>query len=380
MRRSHVSRLLTACLLTVGAVVSPLGTGVALAEPTADFDWEPKPVVAGTTVTFTSTSTPSDVSTPITRVEWNLDGAPGFEIRSPAGSVTATATAPAPGDWTVAVRVVDSADESARATKTITVQAAPPPPPPEPPPPPPPPPPNQAPNAAFAALPGSPLVSEEVTFVSYSDDPDGRITEQAWDMDADGLFDDATGPLVTRRFSTAGQRMVTLRVTDDNGAVSTLSLTISVREQPPAGATGPSPPPLLQPSPPLLWQPLVGPTPLPRVLSPFPIVRLVGSVTERGTQIRLLAVRAPKGAQALVRCLGRGCPVKRTKKVVGRNPVRFDAFKQLMPAGVVLEVLVHRGDSIGKFTRFKFRRNRRPQRADGCLWPGTNRMAPCPEV
>jgi hypothetical protein len=211
-----------------------------------------------------------------------------------------------------------------------------------------------------------------VTFVSYSDDHDGHITEQAWDMDGDGLFDDATGPLVTRRFSTAGQSTVTLRVTDDEGAASTLSLTISVREQPPAGATGLSPPPLRQP--------LIGPTPLPRILSPFPIVRLVGSVIEQGTSIETLAVRAPKGAQALVRCLGRGCPVKRARKVVGRDPVRFGAFKRLMPAGVVLEVLVHRGDSIGKFTRFKLRQNRRPHRADGCLWPGTSRMAPCPEA
>jgi hypothetical protein len=202
-------------------------------------------------------------------------------------------------------------------------------------------------------------VGEEVTFVSYSDDRDGHIIEQAWDVDGDGLFDDATGPLVTRRFSTAGQRPVTLRVTDDRGAASTLSLTVSVRAQPPAGATGPPPPPFRQL--------LVGPTPLPRMLSPFPIVRLVGRVTELGTEINLLAVRAPKGARALVSCVGRGCPVKRKKNVVGRKPVRFDALKRLLPAGVVLEVLVQRGDSIGKFTRFKLRQNRRPQRADGCM-------------
>jgi PKD domain len=213
-------------------------------------------------------------------------------------------------------------------------------------------------------------VGEEVTFVSYSDDGDGRVTEQAWDLNGDGIFDDATGAVATRRFSVPGSRTVTLRVTDDDGAASTLSLTVLVREQPPAGPTGPPPP---QPR-----EPLIGPTPLPTMLSPFPIVRLVGSVTEVGTEIRLLAVRAPKGARALVRCVGRGCPVKGAKKVVGREPVRFGALKGLMPAGVVLEVLVRRGDSIGKFTRFKLRQNRRPQRADGCLWPGTNRMAPCP--
>jgi hypothetical protein len=389
MRIGHFRLLLTACLATVGAVVSPLGTGVALAQPIADFDWAPKPVVTGTTVTFTSKSTPMNANTPIATIEWNLDGQPGFEIRSPAGSITATATAPAPGDWMVAVRVVDSTGRSDEATKTITVQAPPPPPPP-------PPPPNQPPNAAFAALPGSPLVNEEVTFVSYSEDRDGHITEQAWDMDEDGLFDDATGPVVTRTFSTAGQRAVTLRVTDDKGAASTLSLTISVRAQAPPEAIGPAPvaatapappvptspapPAATGPAPPPLQQPLVGPTPLPRMLSPFPIVRLVGSVTELGTEIELLAVRAPKGAKALVRCLGRGCPFKRAKKVVGRDPVRFGALKGVIPAGVVLEVRVQRGDSIGKFTRFKLRQNRRPQRADGCLWPRTNRMAPCPEA
>jgi hypothetical protein len=117
------------------------------------------------------------------------------------------------------------------------------------------------------------------------------------------------------------------------------------------------------------------------MLSPFPIVRLVGSVTDVGTQIDLLTVRAPKGARATIRCRGRGCPVsRRAKKVVGRAPVRFDAFKRALPAGVVLEVLVDRGGSIGKFTRFKLRQNRRPQRADGCLWPHTTRMAPCPEL
>jgi PKD repeat protein len=364
MRIGHVRLLLTAWLAMVGAVVFPLGVGAASAEPTADFDWAPKPVVAGATVTFTSTSTPFNLDTPIVDTRWDFNGDHKFDASSTDG--IATATAPSPGTWTVTLRVEDITGEGDTVTKGISVEA-PPPPPLEPPPPPPPesppPPPNQPPTAAFAALPGSPLVGEEVTFVSYSDDHDGHISEQAWDLNADGNFDDATGPLVTHRFSAPGGRTVTLRVTDDKGADSTLSLTVFVREQPPSSL-----------------QPLIGPAPLPSMLSPFPIVRLVGSVTEAGTKIRLLSVRAPKGARALVRCRGRGCPVKRAKKVVGRHPVRFGALKHLMPAGVVLEVLVHRDDTIGKFTRFRLRQNRRPRRADGCLWPGTNRMAPCPEA
>jgi PKD domain len=378
MRIGRIRLLVTACLATVGAVMSPVGGAVALAQPIADFDWAPKPVVAGTTVTLVSTSTPADANIPITKIDWDLDGDREFETRTPTGTNAVTVPAPAPGTWTVTVRVEDAAGQGDRATKQISVQAPPPPPPPpDPPPPPPPDPPpppspsaNQPPNAAFAGLPASPLVGEEVTFVSYSEDRDGHITNQAWDLNGDGNFDDATGPLVTRRFSVPGARTVTLRVTDDQGAASTLSLTISVQEQPPAAATGASTPPSLQP--------VVGPAALPRMLSPFPIVRLVGSVTAVGTEIHVLSVRAPKGAHVLVRCLGRGCPIKHAKKVVGGGPVRFGALKRLMPAGVVLEVLVHRGDSIGKYTRYKLRRNRRPHRADGCLWPGTTRMAPCP--
>jgi hypothetical protein len=115
-----------------------------------------------------------------------------------------------------------------------------------------------------------------------------------------------------------------------------------------------------------------------RLLSPFPVVRLVGDVRRFGTRIRLLSVRAPKGARVLVRCRGRGCPVRRAKRVVRRTPTRLKGVERFMPAGVVLEVLVRRGDRIGKFTRFKFRQNRRPRRGDGCLLPGTRRMARCP--
>jgi hypothetical protein len=127
-------------------------------------------------------------------------------------------------------------------------------------------------------------------------------------------------------------------------------------------------------------QPLMGSTPLPSLLSPFPIVRLAGGVTSSGPRIDLLTVRAPKGARALVRCRGRGCPAKRAEKVVRRSRLRFKAFEGATRKGVVLEVLVRRGDRIGKFTRFKFRRSSRPLRSDGCLWPRTSRMAPCPET
>jgi hypothetical protein len=346
MLTSHIRRLLTACLLMLGALVSPLGGGVAVARPTANFDWAPKPVVAGTPVTFTSTSTPfREPWTPITKTEWTIEGAGTFE------GDQVTVTAPAAGPWNVRLHVSDMTGEAGEVTKQINVE-----------PPPPPPPANRLPTPAIAVLPASPLVGEEVTFISYSEDPDGHITDHAWDVNGDGTFDEA-GAVVTRRFGTPGDQKVTLRVKDDKGASATVSRMLVVR-QPAARPPSPSTP--------------VAP-PLPRLLSPFPVVRLVGSLVSGGAVVRMLAVRAPAGALVLVRCHGAGCPVNRVKKVAGKVRLRFGVLERRLPSGVVLEVLVRGGDRIGKYTSFRIRRNRFPQRTDACLRPGTTRRVACPK-
>ena len=123
----------------------------------------------------------------------------------------------------------------------------------------------------------------------------------------------------------------------------------------------------------------VATAPLPRLLSPFPVVTVGGSLRPTGTKIDLLSVRAPRGSRVTVRCRGKGCRLKPLSKVVGRGRLRVKAAERLMPAGVALEVLVRRGDRIGKFTRLKLRDNKRPKRTDGCLWPGTAQLAPCPD-
>jgi hypothetical protein len=350
--RNAARLLLTAWLLIVGPVVSPLGASVALAHPTADFGWAPKPVVAGKTVTLESTSVPHDALTPIMTFEWDLGGKASCAPFPPV-STTCTTTAPGPGDWSVGLRVVDSAGEESLVTKTIPVQALPPA--------------NQPPQAAFAALPVSPVVGEAVTFVSYSQDRDGTIARQAWDLDGNGTFGDASGPIATRSFAAAGQKTIALRVTDNSGATSIESLTIAVRN---AGTAAPGTSPTRGQR--------RGSVPPPRLLSPFPVVRLAGSVAEQGTSIDLLTVRAPRGSRVLLRCRGEDCPLERVARVVRRPTLRLKAAEQMMPAGVVLEVLVRRDNRIGKFTRFKFRDQRRPRRVDGCLWPGTAQMAPCP--
>ena len=267
MRTSRVRLLLTACLLTTGAVVFPSGAAVALANPEADFDWTPKPVVAGAPVTLVSTSMPDDSGdddrpvSPITLTEWDLDGRGTCEGLTLSGT-TCTTTAPAAGDWEVMVTVTDLSLDRDSEKKRIKVEAPAP----------------TAPGAGTAPPPTS------------------------------------------------------------NG------------------------------------------TGRPRLLSPFPVVTVAGTVRQAGTSIDLLTVRAPIGARVLVRCRGEACPLTRVSRVVRRPQLRLKAAERLMPAGVALEVLVRRGDRIGKFTRLKIRPDRRPRRTDGCVWPGTTEMAPCPDA
>jgi hypothetical protein len=71
---------------------------------------------------------------------------------------------------------------------------------------------------------------------SSSYDPDGSIASYAWDFNADGVYDDATG--VSPTFSAAaldgpGSQLVSLKVTDNNGATATQAVTVTINNVPP---------------------------------------------------------------------------------------------------------------------------------------------------
>ena len=114
------------------------------------------------------------------------------------------------------------------------------------------------------------MVGEQTSFQSFSYDPDGSVAAQRWDLDGDGDFDeDVTGPSAFTTFTTPGERVVRLQVRDNEGALQTATVDVDVQ---PAAVVRPS---------------ALG------LLTPFPIVRLAGSVFQRGTRVRLLEVRAP---------------------------------------------------------------------------------------
>ena len=95
------------------------------------------------------------------------------------------------------LKILDQDGGSDTAAKTITVL-------------------GQPPVASFDIAPASPLTGEIVTFTSTSTDPDGLVTDVAWDTDNDGAFDDGTDVEAERSYTTASTRTVRLRVTDDD--------------------------------------------------------------------------------------------------------------------------------------------------------------------
>ena len=215
---------------------------------------------------------------------------------------------------------------------------------------------DQRPEASFSFSPEDPRAGQEVRFESSSCDPDGRLVSQAWDLDGDGAYDDAVGEAVTQTFSGPGARTIGLEVTARGGATDRQRRTVMVDT--------------------------IYALPRPdsdRLMSPYPVVRLAGSLTSNGARVSVLSVlRAPRCALVTVSCKGRSCPAKRARGYVGRGPLRFRRFERRLRAGAVLTVRISKNDLIGKHTVFKIRRNKEPQRRDRCLRPGERSGSPCP--
>jgi hypothetical protein len=134
---------------------------------------------------------------------------------------------------------------------------------------------------------------------------------------------------------------------------------------PPGGAPSPAKPPV----------PTSGTRAPSKLLSPFPVVRIVGTATGSGASIRRLTVRAPRAAQVRVRCRGEGCPDHDLRR---RGTGRVRGLQRRLRAGAVVQVFVTQKGRVGKYTRFVIRKGEAPRRVDGCALHGARRPTECP--
>jgi PKD repeat protein len=213
---------------------------------------------------------------------------------------------------------------------------------------------NRQPIVSLTFFPAAPVAGELVNFVSTSRDPDGTITNQLWDLDNDGGFDDGTGSLASTRFPASGTYAVRLWAVDNNRSEQITTQTVAVSA-----------------------------TPL-RLLSSFPVVRMVGKATRTGARFTRFTVEAPSGATVEVRCRGRGCPRRRqvrkarAPEATAARLLRFRRFERRYRAGAVIRIFVTKPGTIGKYTSFRIRKGKAPKRRDLCMLPGAKLPSPCP--
>jgi hypothetical protein len=179
--------------------------------PTASFTITPGTAKTGQTVTFNGSGS-SDPDGTISRYEWDLDGDGVYETDSGANP-SVTKTYATEGTYQPRMRVTDNQFGTDSQTHTLVIGSAPP-------------------VASFTMTPSSPLVGQTVQFdASGSSDPDGTITNYAWDLDGNGTFETNGGTSATtsRSYAAAGNVSVGLRVTDSDAKTTTTTKTLTVK-------------------------------------------------------------------------------------------------------------------------------------------------------
>jgi PKD repeat protein len=171
-----------------GQVMHPI-TVVANATPTASFTSSSTKLVAS----FTSTSTDSDGT--VVGYSWDFgDGSPVSTVQNP-GHTYASA-----GTYQVTLTVTDNDGGTGQVTNPVSVVA------------------NQPPSASFT----SSVSALTVNFnASASSDPDGTIVSYSWDFGDDSL--EGPGVTTSHTYATGGTYQVTLTLTDNDGATSSVT-------------------------------------------------------------------------------------------------------------------------------------------------------------
>jgi PKD repeat protein len=254
--------------------------------------------VTGDEITISSASTDADGDA--LTCAWDLNGDGTFE--QPGCSVTRTIAKA--GTFNVALRVSDGAATDT-VTRTVTVA-------------------NRPPVASIAVAPDAPLTGDELTLDGRgSGDPDGVIVAGAWDLDGDGEFDDAAGPVATVTFATPGPHTVSLRVVDDNGATAVATTEIAVGQGAVEAAAAPPPPPAAPAK--------IGAT-----------LRYAFTRTSSTTTFTSLLVRnVPTGARVKASCKGGGCAKKAFSAIAKSDTVSLKTLlRHKLKAGAVITVVV----------------------------------------
>jgi hypothetical protein len=203
------------------------------------------------------------------------------------------------------------------------------------------------PQPSFVWAPEHPQVNEPTLFASTSIDRFSPIRSYEWDFTGTGFKPGAA--TLHMAFTTPADHIVRLRVRAADGLSSIAVATVHMSSPPPG------------------------------VLSPFPVIRIVGTLVRSGVRVRLLTVHAPIGSAIVASCLPvRHCPIRPARRQTRHAVERLRSFDRLIPAGAKIAIRVSKAGFIGAYTSFIVRHHRLPLRHDLCLNRGGTQPIPCP--
>ena len=142
--------------------------------------------------------------------EWDLDNDGQYDD---ASGVTTSFSSNDYGNYTVSLKITDRDGTLVTDSTMVAV------------------------NAIPIANAGGPYVVDEGASItldaSGSTDPDNNIVAYDWDLNNDGLYDDANGETISFSFADDGMHTIAVKVTDDNGAYGIDSTIVTVNNAPP---------------------------------------------------------------------------------------------------------------------------------------------------
>ncbi len=200
------AQLLDDSSFAVQAVSNQITMQITGGDPFASFVFSPDDPIIGDVVTFDAASS-LDPGGSIVEYRWDWGDGTSIELESDS---TAEHIFTVAGTYTVTLTIRDNLGAISVATDTVTVTGT-------------------APAASFVFSPSSPTAGASVTFdASSSVDPGGVIVEYRWDW-GDGTSPTLDNdPISDHAFAVAGSYTVTLKITDNVGATSTTTLTVTV--------------------------------------------------------------------------------------------------------------------------------------------------------
>ncbi len=162
-----------------------------------------------------------DVDGQIVLYQWDFDGDGFFDWDSETRGPKAVYTYEDDGDFEAVLRVTD--DDGAESTDVVMITVN-----------------NRAPTAVVELEITEQITYRELEFNGEGHDQDGDIVLYEWDFDGNGEYDwnSDDSPYTTYIYTVGGTYKAALRVTDDDGAISTdtVSVTIEMNRQPEANA------------------------------------------------------------------------------------------------------------------------------------------------